>query len=67
MSFEGAWGFDPDASLRAQSAFRLGMGGSDGPVEETSAGLNDDNFRGEARIPESREAQIYELQRMFRL
>jgi len=67
VSFEGAWGFDPESALQAQDAFRLVMGGRDGLVEETIAGLNDDNFRGGAKVPVSRNAQIYELQRMFRL
>jgi len=67
MSFEGAWGFDPDSALRAQDLFRWIVAGSDIMAEETGKGVNDNNFLGDARIPVSRDAQIHELQRLFRL
>jgi len=67
MNFKAVWGFDPEASLQAQDAFRLIMAGNGGPVEETSEDLNDNNFRDALRIPLNRDAQINELQRMFRL
>lgn len=61
MLFKGVWGFDPKEALRAQIRFRQ-IGGSErgGLVEES-----DGTPCNEAGIPETRDLQVTELQRMF--
>jgi len=63
MSYEAAWGFDPEKALRAQLSFQAKSnftGDEEAPCDE------------EARIPifcfpKTAVAQVYELRRMFRL
>jgi hypothetical protein len=59
MSFEAAWGFDPEKAIQAQSllASRLETDKSSYSAEEQRA----------ARIPADLLAQVYELRRMYRL
>jgi len=57
MSFEAAWGFDPDKAIQAQSLSELETDKSAYSAEEQRA----------ARIPSDVHAQVYELRRMYRL
>jgi hypothetical protein len=59
MSFEAAWGFDPDRAIRAQSlsVFEIETDKSAYSAEEQRA----------ARIPSDVLAQVYELRRVYRL
>jgi hypothetical protein len=59
MSFEAAWGFDPDKVMQSNS-FAPSRVDTDEPTysaEEQRA----------ARIPSDVHAQIYELRRMYRM
>ncbi len=69
MSFEAAWGFDPEKVLRAQKFFQQVSDATDpdtivdretGEVELVVIDPQD------IRIPRGAAAQIYELRRMFR-
>ncbi len=59
MSFEAAWGFDPDKAIQAQSlsASEIETDGSTYSAQEQRA----------VRIPSDVHAQVYELRRMYRL
>jgi hypothetical protein len=61
MLFKGVWGFDPEEALRAQNRFRQTVSEHGGLVEI------DCNHCNELRIPETRDLQVSELQRMFLL
>ena len=68
MSFEAAWGFDPEKVLRAQRLFqRVSEDAISAKVEEV------DNIElitivsQDAKIPRGAASQIYELKRMFRI
>jgi len=61
MLFKGVWGFDPEEALRAQKRFRQSsVSDRGGPVGEI-----DCNRCNEARIPETRDLQVSELERLF--
>ena len=60
MLFKGVWGFDPEEALRAQNRFRKTGGSERGGLVEI-----DCNPCNELRIPETRDLQVSELQRMF--
>ena len=70
MSFEAAWGFDPEKVLRAQNLFQQvsdGISHSEanvGKVDGTELITIDPQ---DARIPRGAASQIYELKRMFRI
>ena len=64
MSFEGAWGFDPEKALNAQKAFQRALIRSREVPREGVCLLSEPN---DMRIPVSVISQIYELRRMFRL
>jgi hypothetical protein len=59
MSFEAAWGFDPDKAIQAESlsASEIGTDKFAYSAQEQEA----------ARIPSDVHAQVYELRRMYRL
>lgn len=59
MSFEAAWGFDPDQAIRAES---LSMS----EIETDNFTYSADEQRA-ARIPSDVHSQVYELRRMYRL
>jgi hypothetical protein len=59
MSFEGAWGFDPDKAIQAQSL-------SASEIETDKSTYSAEEQRA-ARIPSDLHAQVYELRRMYRL
>jgi len=59
MSFEAAWGFDPDKAIQAQSL-------SASEIETNKSAYNAEEQRA-ARIPSDVLAQVYELRRMYRL
>jgi hypothetical protein len=70
MSFEAAWGFDPEKVLRAQQLFQQ-------VSDATNPDAINDRETGEVelvvidprdvRIPRGAASQIYELKRMFRI
>ena len=65
MSFEAAWGFDPEKVLRAQKLFeQVSDATTEGEKSEADLVAIDPQ---EARIPRGAVAQIYELRRMFLL
>ena len=64
MSFEGAWGFDPEKALNTQKAFQRVLVRTRELLEEEVCLLSEPN---DVRIPVSAISQIYELRRMFRL
>ena len=59
MSFEAAWGFDPDKAIRAQS-----LAASQIETDESTYSAEQQRC---ARIPSDMHAQVYELRRMYRL
>ena len=59
MSFEAAWGFDPDRAIQAQ-------GLSLSEIETDKFTYSAEEQRA-ARIPSDLHAQVYELRRMYRL
>jgi hypothetical protein len=59
MSFEAAWGFDPDRAIQAQ-------GLSLSEIETDKFTYSAEEQRA-ARIPSDVHAQVYELRRMYRL
>lgn len=59
MSFEAAWGFDPDKVMHAN-----GFPPSKMETDETTYGAEEQRA---ARIPSDMHAQIYELRRMYRI
>ncbi len=59
MSFEAAWGFDPDRAIQAQ-------GLSLSEIETDKFTYSAEEQRA-ARIPSGVHAQVYELRRMYRL
>ena len=59
MSFEAAWGFDPDKAIQARSL-------SASEIETDKSAYSAEEQRA-ARIPSDVHAQVYELRRMFRL
>ena len=59
MSFEAAWGFDPDRAIRAQ-----GLSASEIETDTAAYGAKEQRA---ARIPSDVHAQVYELRRMYRL
>jgi len=63
MSFEAAWGFDPEKALKAQQLFQKSTPHREDALAHEGEDLNDSP---DARIPSSGEEQIYELRRMFR-
>jgi hypothetical protein len=65
MSFEAAWGFDPEKVLRAQKLFeQVSDATNEGESAEGDLVAIDPR---EVRIPRGGAAQIYELRRMFLL
>jgi len=64
MSFEGAWGFDPEKALNAQKAFQRVLVRSGEVPKDGVCPLSEPN---DIRIPVSAISQVYELRRMFRL
>jgi len=60
MSFEGAWGFDPQEALRVQNLFLRGV---EGVPEERQEG--EDCVKESFEIPITAELQTYELRRIF--
>lgn len=59
MSFEAAWGFDPEKTLRAQAVFPECAADFAAEVEKVDPRA--------LRLPVHEDGQIYELRRMFRL
>ena len=59
MSFEAAWGFDPDKVIQAN-----GVSGSEIETDESTYSAEQQRS---ARIPSDVHAQVYELRRMYRL
>ena len=59
MSFEAAWGFDPDRTIQAQSL-------SPSEIETEKLAYSAEEQRA-ARIPSDVHSQVYELCRMYRL
>jgi hypothetical protein len=59
MSFEAAWGFDPNKAIQAQSLSASGI--------ETDKSAYSAEEQRAARIPSDVLAQVYELRRMYRL
>jgi hypothetical protein len=65
MSFEAAWGFDPEKVLRAQKLFQeVSDFTNEGEISEVELVAIDPQ---EVGIPRGAAAQIYELRRMFLL
>jgi len=61
MSFEAVWGFDPERVLQAQNLLQNEFVLKAGKDQvEMGDGVQ------EVKIPESVDAQLYELRRMFR-
>lgn len=59
MSFEAAWGFDPDRAIQGKDL-------SPSEVETDEFAYSADEQRA-ARIPSDVQSQVYELRRMYRL
>ena len=59
MSFEAAWGFDPDKAMQANGFAQYKM--------ETDEFTYSAEEQRAARIPSDMHAQIYELRRMYRI
>jgi hypothetical protein len=59
MSFEAAWGFDPDKAIQAQSLLASEI--------ETDKSAYSAKEQRAARIPSDVHPQVYELRRMYRL
>ena len=59
MSFEAAWGFNPEKAIQAQAS-----SGSDTETEESTYSAEEQRA---ARIPPAAHSQVYELRRMYRL
>ena len=59
MSFEAAWGFDPDKAMQAN-------GFAQSKIETDEFTYSAEEQRA-ARIPSDMQAQIYELRRMYRI
>jgi len=59
MSFEAAWGFDPDKAIEAQS-----LSASETETDKSTYSAEEQRA---ARIPSDLHAQVYELRRMYRL
>ena len=59
MSFEAAWGFDPDKAIQANAFSR-----SNTETDETTYSAEEQRS---ARIPSDMYGQIYELRRMYRI
>ena len=59
MSFEAAWGFDPDKATQANGVSASGI--------ETDESTYSADQQRSARIPSDVHAQVYELRRMYRL
>jgi hypothetical protein len=64
MSFEGAWGFDPEKALNAQKEFQRVLVCTREVPEEEVCLLSEPD---EVRICVSTSSQIHELHRLFRL
>jgi hypothetical protein len=68
MSFEAAWGFDPEKVLRAQRLFqRVSEDAISAKVEEVGTTELITIDPQDAKIPRGAASQIYELRRMFRI
>ncbi len=63
MSFDAAWGFDPEKALKSQQMFQKCVHPCADEIENDSQEQRDPE---EARIPSSEYDQIYKLRRMFR-
>lgn len=63
MSFEAVWGFDPEEALRAQNRFRHRS------VPRCEVWVEEVDLKGydQVKIPQSKDSQVYELRRLFRL
>jgi len=61
MSFEAAWGFDPNEALKVQNLFLQAV---EGVPEEPQD--DEDCVEESFEIPLNAELQMYELRRMFR-
>jgi len=61
MSFEAAWGFDPNEALRVQKLFLQAV--ESVPEEQQE---DEDYVEESFEIPLTAELQLYELRRMFR-
>ncbi len=59
MSFDAAWGFDPDRVIQAE--------GSSPSEKETDEFTYSAEEQRAARIPSDVHAQVYELRRVYRL
>ena len=59
MSFEAAWGFDPDRVIQAE--------GSSPSEKKTDKFTYSAGEQRAARIPSDVHAQVYELRRMYRM
>lgn len=59
MSFEAAWGFDPDKAIQAQEL-------SNSEIETDKSTYSAEEQRA-ARMPADVHAQVYELRRIYRL
>jgi len=59
MSFEAAWGFDPDKAMQAN-----GFAPSKTEIGESTYSEAEQRA---ARIPSDMHAQIYELRRLYRM
>lgn len=59
MSFEAAWGFDPNKAIQAQ-----GLSASEVDTDTSTYTAKEQRA---ARIPSDVHAQVYELRRMYRL
>ena len=59
MSFEAAWGFDPDKAIRSN-----GLASSNIEPDEFTYSAEEQRA---AHIPSDMHAQIYELRRMYRI
>jgi hypothetical protein len=59
MSFEAAWGFDPDKAMQANS-----LTASESETDKSTYSAEEQRA---ARIPSDMHSQIYELRRMYRI
>ena len=59
MSFEAAWGFDPDMAMQANS-----LTTSETETDKSTYSAAEEQA---ARIPSDMHSQIYELRRMYRM